>query len=323
MIKKDPDHAADGPVDDRRSRALADRITRSVVEHVESLAESCQAAAIFVYADALRGAELPLPDPWRRKTFYVIRTGKRQRADEQHGRQVIRVPDVPLTRMGQVRVALFLALANQQIRVGDTLVCLAGLAGTGSLDTVLIMEAREELESLATGQSRGGLPGDIQAGVLERVLNLASELGYEGREGKPVGALFVVGDYQRVLPMTRPLILNPFAGHPEEARNILDPALDETIKELTSIDGAFLIRGDGVIESCGTYINVSMPDEAKLPPGLGARHQAAAAITATSSAIAITVSESSGSILVFRHGRTITEIEKPRSSAAREVRSTS
>lgn len=228
-----------------------------------------------------------------------------------------------MTARQRLRVALFLALANQQIRVGDTVVCLSGLAGTGSLDTVLIMEAREELESLATGQSRGGLPGGIQAGVLERVLNLASELGYEGREGKPVGALFVVGDYQRVLPMTRPLILNPFAGHPEEARNILDPALDETIKELTPIDGAFLIRGDGVIESCGTYINVSMPDEARLPPGLGARHQAAAAITATSNAIAITVSESSGSILVFRHGRTITEIEKPRSSAAREVRSTS
>ncbi|MCA9244705.1 MAG: diadenylate cyclase, partial [Phycisphaerales bacterium] len=48
------------------------------------------------------------------------------------------------------------------------------------------------------------------------------------------------------------------------------------------------------------------------PRGLGARHQAAAAITSVTEAIAITISHSTGSVTVFRNGRIVTEIEKPR-----------
>ena len=47
-----------------------------------------------------------------------------------------------------------------------------------------------------------------------------------------------------------------------------------------------------------------------LPQGLGARHHAAAGITAVTEAIAITVSESTGTVTIFRHGLIVTEIEK-------------
>ncbi|RME36449.1 MAG: hypothetical protein D6788_11575, partial [Planctomycetota bacterium] len=139
-------------------------------------------------------------------------------------------------------------------------------------------------------------------------------LGSEGREGKPVGTLFVVGDAEGVRPLTRQLILNPFQGYPESQRNILDPNLTETVKELATIDGAFVIRGDGVIESAGTYLKAAGQTEFELPQGLGARHQAAAAITHLTRAIGVTVSESTGTVTVFRGGLMVAELEKPRAA---------
>ena len=46
-------------------------------------------------------------------------------------------------------------------------------------------------------------------------------------------------------------------------------------RELSRIDGAFIIDDDGVIESAGTYLRVDA-DIPALPSGLGARHTGAA-----------------------------------------------
>jgi DNA integrity scanning protein DisA with diadenylate cyclase activity len=52
-----------------------------------------------------------------------------------------------------------------------------------------------------------------------------------------------------------------------------------------------------------------------LPPGLGGRHLAAAAITKASCSIAITVSESSGSVTVYKSGHSVFQLN-PRISIA-------
>ena len=112
------------------------------------------------------------------------------------------------------------------------------------------------------------------------MLTLAGELGVEGREGRPVGTLFVIGDSDRVLAQSHQLVINPFHGYPEGERNILDPRLEETIKEFSAIDGAFIVRGDGVILAAGRYLAPRGKLDPPLPHGLGTRHEAAASITA-------------------------------------------
>jgi DNA integrity scanning protein DisA with diadenylate cyclase activity len=159
------------------------------------------------------------------------------------------------------------------------------------------------------------LPPDVTPTVFERLLTLASELGLEGREGRPVGTIFVVGDSDRVLAQSHQLVINPFHGYPETERNILDPRLEETVKEFSAIDGAFVIRGDGVLLSAGRYLAPHSKLEENLPQGLGTRHEAAAAITMTTSAIALCVSQSTGTISIFKQGRLITDIQKPRGVA--------
>jgi DNA integrity scanning protein DisA with diadenylate cyclase activity len=219
--------------------------------------------------------------------------------------------------MGQVKIAVFLALSRGLIRQGDRVVLLSGLEAAKTLDTIIVTEVGREYEIFASGADLMTASSKILPEVVERVVDIASELGSEGREGRAVGAMFVIGDTDRVLPLTRQLLLNPFKGYPPQERNILDYSLEETVKELATLDGAFIVQGDGVMETCGTYIRTTSQPDYELPQGLGARHHAAAAITAVTDAIAVTVSESTGSITIFRGGRIITEIQKPRSTGER------
>jgi DNA integrity scanning protein DisA with diadenylate cyclase activity len=145
----------------------------------------------------------------------------------------------------------------------------------------------------------------VEMRILETILNLAYEIAREGREGRNVGSLFVIGDSENVLKHSRPLILNPFKGHSEDTRNVLNKENWETIKELAQLDGAFLINKEGVAIATGRYIGVSW--DIYLQGGLGGRHLAAASVSKTTKAIAITVS-ASGVIRIFKDGRGIFKV---------------
>ena len=140
--------------------------------------------------------------------------------------------------------------------------------------------------------------------VLQRMLEIAIELSVEGREGTPVGTIFVIGDTRRVLKHSHQLIPNPFKGH---KINVLDKESKEIIKEFAQLDGAFLIREDGRIVSAGRYLEVEPKViDLMLPPGLGSRHIAAAGITKLTKAMSISLSES-GTIRIFKNGLMLLE----------------
>ncbi|AFL96233.1 hypothetical protein CL1_2040 [Thermococcus cleftensis] len=140
--------------------------------------------------------------------------------------------------------------------------------------------------------------------VLQRLLEIAIELSVEGREGTPVGTIFVIGDTRRVLRHSHQLIPNPFKGHKV---NVLDRNSKEIIKEFAQLDGAFLVREDGRIVAAGRYLEIEPKViDLMLPPGLGSRHIAAAGITKLTKAMAISLSES-GTIRIFKNGLMLLE----------------
>ena len=128
-------------------------------------------------------------------------------------------------------------------------------------------------------------PRVIRPAVILRVVSLAVELASEGREGRSVGTMFVVGDSRQVLRCAQQLVLNPFHGYSRALRNVLDPSLAETIKEFAQIDGAFIIQSDGTVLSAGTFLapQVSGRRRACRP---GARHTTAASISSQTRAVA-------------------------------------
>jgi len=142
--------------------------------------------------------------------------------------------------------------------------------------------------------------------TLEPLLELAIEIAREGREGRRIGTLFTIGDAEAVMAWSRPLILNPFEGHPRNRRHIASADLWGTVKELAQLDGAFVVSDDGVFLAAGRYLDANAAN-VNVPFGLGSRHIAAASISFATSTIAIVVSESSV-VRVFQRGALRAEI---------------
>ncbi len=289
-------------------------LTRSMVRHAHAIAREVGARVILLYADVVE-EDQDLAALIKDVDFRVILVSRRVdfRAPAGWGElcAVVRVPDIALTRAGQIKVATLVASAERLVRVGDRILCLTGIDRSGIIDTIMVLDIGSEIEMFAESAGEP-LPSDVTPAVFERLLSLASELGVEGREGRPVGTLFVLGDHERVQSQSHQLVINPFHGYPESERNVLDPKLEETIKEFSAIDGAFIIRGDGVILNAGRYLAPRIKLEEPLPQGLGTRHEAAASITANTDSIALCISQSTGTVSIFKHGRLITDIAKPR-----------
>ncbi len=283
-------------------------LARAMVASAARVAKEVKARAIVLYIDAVpRAEELGKLIGKDLTPILVARDDKDLERAREITTHVLSVPPVNLTRMGQIKMATLMAFSQRMLAPGETFVCLVGVMDRG-LDTMVVMSVGEEHEMFRT-VDQPKITEHIRRAVFQRCLSLAIELAGEGREGKPVGALFVVGDQEEVQKYCHQTIINPFRGYPEEERNILDDAMRETVKEFCSIDGAFTISGKGVILSAGTTLRTAV-SEAELPQGLGARHAAAAAITASTKSIAISLSESTGTVRVWRRGEMITEIEK-------------
>jgi diadenylate cyclase len=224
-------------------------------------------------------------------------------------KKVIRIPDIPLGRINQIKMAIIQALSKGLVKKGDKWVCLSGIPQSKALDNLLILEFGKEFELIASSDLPV-LSEIVMPEVFDTLLSLALEIALEGKEGrKPVGTIFVLGKHEDVLKFSHPMVINPFQGYPEEERNILDPRLKETIKEFSSIDGAFIFREDGVILAAGRHLDAS-GENVEIPLGLGSRHRAAAGITSLTDALAIVVSEETGGVRIFHHGKIFMEIEK-------------
>ncbi len=313
--KKTPDKPATtaskkAPVREKLDPAEKERIkfNHSVLSAAARIADGTGAKSLFLIVDDLRDYRIPEPFG-KRKDLKVVVSAK---AAEEQARAlypvVLTIPDIKLSRIGKIKLAVMGAISKGLVEQGDRIVCVCGIKDFKTFDTMVVIEIGKEYEILSSKEA-GNISTAIHPGVFEELLKIAVELAHQGREGKPLGTIFVLGDSERVMQLSRQMIFNPFQGYPEEDRNILDPSLRETIKEFASLDGAFIIRDDGVVLAAGRYLNASIED-ASLPQGLGSRHAAAAGITALTNAITIAISESTGDARIFKNGKVFLEIEK-------------
>ena len=209
-------------------------------------------------------------------------------------------------------LALLEAVRSDKLHQGsDVVVVYNGIeVGQGpheAMDSLSVIHLGEHLERL-TSQDLRRLDTQVPLETLRAVVDLALEIGREGREGHPVGTMFVVGDTRKVLTMSRPMNFNPFRGYSHAERDIRDPAVREQIKDIAQLEGAIVIRRDGVaVAAC---MRIEAPDkDITLSMGLGTRHAAAAAISKCTKAIAVVVSQSSGSVRIFQNGKVVLHIE--------------
>jgi diadenylate cyclase len=220
------------------------------------------------------------------------------------------IPAYAFDRFDKIKISLAACVTSNLLTDGMTVLCIAGKINTASMDTCMLTRIGDHSEeSSALGVLQAG--SEFSAQVLECILNLALNIGYEGFEGSPVGTIFVVGDTVAVMEKSKQLTLNPFQGYSESEKNILDPKVRDAIRNYALLDGAIIVREDGVVLAAGRYLRTSEDLEVDLPLGLGARNAAALLITKTTKAITFLVSKTNGAIRIFKDGMLAVEFKQP------------
>lgn len=279
------------------------------LESASDIATRINAKSIFIYADLINDYKFLKELSKRDEIIFITKNEDTLHKHVGIEKNILDIPKVEFTRIGLIKIAVMKGLSSGMVKNGDKIVYVTGTHKIGSFDSIVVVDIGKEFEIL-TSSNVPDIAENMRPEVFEVVLNLSLELASQGREGKPVGTIFVIGDHEKVLQLSRQMIINPFQGYPEEERNIMDPALRETIKEFSAVDGAFVIREDGVVMAAGRYLSAALEKE-DFPPGLGSRHVAAAGITSVTGATAIVISESTGDVRIFKKGNIFMEIEKP------------
>jgi DNA integrity scanning protein DisA with diadenylate cyclase activity len=235
----------------------------------------------------------------KRDTYNVLK---------QAGIESILLPLRAIDKYSQVRHVVSVALKSSMVSVGDLIVCALGRdVYQEEGDLVVLTDVEHSVEKLSISDFLK-LTDAIQPKVLEIAIAIACKIGRAARRGKRLGAIFMLGDSVRVLEDSKQLIPNPFQGHDETSQRLTNPDIHDAIVELSKLDGAFVIRGDGLIQTAGTFLT-SPKIKISLPAGLGARHVAAAAVTKRTTSTAVVVSATDGNVRVFSGGTKVLHID--------------
>jgi len=229
----------------------------SIMEFACKFAEEINAKAILLYGEVAQDLLAQKNHKACFDTILITREDSNVPHNVEFFQSVINIPNVNVTRLGQIKIVITKGLATGLFTKGDKLVCLTGVPKFGYIDSMFVIDVGREF-GILTSENISDIFEDIYPEVFETVLNIALELAAQGREGRPIGTIFVLGNHEKVLELSRQMIINPFMGYREEEKNILDRNLRDTIKEFSALDGAFVVRGDGVLVTAGRHLSAAL-----------------------------------------------------------------
>jgi len=288
------------------------KLDREFLRTVLSLAAKPEVDRLLLISDVPLSAEHLRGRPLKKKLVYAVTEDRLAQSLRRQGYVCVTVPPYDYSRVEKVKVALVAAMTANVLADGENVLCLTGRSGARMPDTLIRLQIGRGFEEKAAIDTIG-LGAEFNPQVVEALVSLAMAIGHEGFEGHPIGTIFVLGDSTAVMEHSKQLTINPFGGISEAERNVLDPNIREAVKNFAVLDGAFVIREDGVVLAAGRYLQASAASDRKgveLPLGLGARHAAAAAVTVETRAISISVSQSSGTVRVFKDGDPVLELQQ-------------
>lgn len=241
------------------------------------------------------------------KMLVAADTAEQLQGAEEHGLSTVVLNMSGNPVYGKLTQALLEAVADDILAPGSSVVALYSGFEPGRIDSISYLRLDEHLGRL-TARDLRQLETRVPLDTLKTVVDLAIEIGREGREGKPVGTMFAVGDTKKVLAESASSGFDPLKGYARKERNLGDPRVREGIKEIAQLDGAFIVSADGTVEKACQILDNSAAS-ITLTKGLGARHWAGAAISKKTKAIAIVVSETNGTVRLFQDGEVVLRVE--------------
>jgi hypothetical protein len=282
-----------------------------IIDNALHLAKETKSNSTFLFLNTAQSFNWFLKTELYKKDNIVIVISKelKIRDAELKGKniKVIRSWSGNQTRFSRIKYAFLHGVLQRLIQTDSRVVCVLGPWGKSHLDTIAIHDLSLSWAEEFPFDPKSIMDNEAFTAVLA-VVDIALDIGALGREGKPIGTVFVIGDKERVMKLSHQAVFNPFKGYPKRERLITRSEVVESIKELAKLDGAFVITESSIVLAAGRHLDARGAVTKQLR-GLGSRHRAAAGITRMTSAIAVVVSESTGRVTIFEKGRIISTLE--------------
>lgn len=289
-------------------------VQRKFTEQLEVISQIAAQMASSLDADAILFlVERPLD--WQRLTeavgpHTIVLAGETEEvlagATDDFDTVVLDMPESSVYE--RLTQALLEAVADELLSPGATVIAAYSGFEEDVIDSVSLIRLDEHLGRLTASDLRQ-IETKVPFTTLKMVVDLAVEIGREGREGNPVGTLFVVGDHRKVLEYCKPMGFDAVRGYQRAERNLKDAKVREGVKEIAQMDGAFVVAADGTVMAASQHISAPPTKDLNLSKGLGARHWAGAEISRATGAVAVAVSASSGTVRLFNNGEIVLRIE--------------
>lgn len=287
---------------------------RKISEELQTLLSAALRLAKSVEADALL-VMVDEPLDWQQlkkktrggKVLVAADTEEQLAGAEEQGLVTVVLENAATPVHDKLGQALLEAVADEDLEQRASVVAVYSGFEPGEIDSISLIDTGEHFGRLTVHDLRQ-LETRVPFDTLKRVVDLAVEIGREGREGKPVGTMFVVGDTRKVMESSHATSFDPVKGYARKDRSLDDARVREGVKEIAQMDGGFVVAADATLEASARYIDAPAKG-ITLSKGLGTRHWAAAAITRATKAVAVVVSESSGTVRVFQNGEVVLRIE--------------
>ena len=206
----------------------------------------------------------------------------------------------------KLQQGLLEAVADEILPPGANVIAVYSGFDPSQIDSISFIELTDHLGRL-TARDLQNLETKVPLDTLKTVVDLAVDIGREGREGKPIGTMFVVGDHRKVLEESHPAGFDLTKGYSRKERSLMNARHREAFKEIAQLDGAFVVSQDGTVEASCRIIDTA-PVQITMTTGLGSRHWAGAAISKNTKAIAVVVSQSDGTVRIFQNGGVVLRI---------------
>ena len=188
-------------------------INKTMIEHAIKIAHEIKADSLLVCVDVISDITDLLEEIKKNMDFIIIARENENISEEtkKHAK-ILYIPNVNLTRVGRIKIAIAKGIVLGFFKRDDNVVCLSGVPRFGYADSIFVIDVGKEFEIL-TSDFINDVIENVRPEVFNAALNIACELAAQGRESRKVGTIFVLGDDEKVMQLSRQMIINPLSGY--------------------------------------------------------------------------------------------------------------
>ena len=172
-----------------------DRETLTLIEEATHITEKLKIKKILVVCESLAVWKAVLP-VYAKNQFIIVIPSKR--LAENITVETFICDFNGVTRSDRLQYVLRSVIESGKVKQDERILCVYSLSGRRLLDTIRIVWI-ERFYGPITHHDLKRIGKTIPVELLLQLVNLAIEIAQEGREGAPVGTLFVVGDTEKAL----------------------------------------------------------------------------------------------------------------------------